>query len=129
MEFRIAIVGSRDFENYDLLKQKVEELMPKKNYDFIIVSGGAKGTDTLAERFAEEKGYKKEIHYAKWHLHGPCAGYLRNHAVVNDADMVIAFWNGISKGTRHVINIAKRDCNRVHVIRLDRLKKEEESGF
>lgn len=103
--------------------------MPKKNYDFIIVSGGARGTDTLAERFAEEKGYKKEIHYAKWHLLGPCAGYLRNHAVVNDADMVVAFWNGISKGTRHVINIAKRDCSRVHVIRLDRLKKEEESGF
>ena len=49
MEYRIAIIGSRDFNNFDFLDKKVKELMPKQDYQFIIVSGGAKGTDTLAE--------------------------------------------------------------------------------
>lgn len=125
MEYRIAIIGSRDFNHFDFLDKKVKELMPKEDYEFIIVSGGARGTDTLAEQFAEKYNYKKEIWRAKWHTHGKCAGYLRNHDIVRNADMVIAFWNGISKGTRHTINIARNDSRRVvHIIRVDNLMKE-----
>lgn len=124
MQYRVAIIGSRDFYNFDFLEEKVKELMPKNHNDFIIVSGGARGTDTLAEQFAEKYGYPKEIHKAKWHLHGKCAGYLRNHEIVRNADMVIAFWNGISKGTKHTINIARDDSNRiVHIIRIDNVPK------
>ena len=65
MEYRIAIIGSRDFNNFDFLDKKVKELMPKQDYQFIIVSGGAKGTDTLAEKFAEKYNYYTEIYRAK----------------------------------------------------------------
>lgn len=125
MEYRIAIIGSRDFYNFEYLDNKVKELMPKQDLEFIIVSGGARGTDTLAEQFAEKYGYQKEIHKAKWHQHGKCAGYLRNHDIVRNSDMVIAFWNGISKGTKHTINIARNEKDRVvHVIRIDNVPKE-----
>ena len=130
MEYRIAIIGSRDFNNFDFLDKKVKELMPKQDYQFIIVSGGAKGTDTLAERFAEKYNYYTEIYRAKWHVHGKCAGYLRNHDIVRNADMVIAFWNGMSKGTKHTINIARHDENRVvHVIRVDNIDEGNNDGI
>lgn len=124
MEYRIAIIGSRDFNNYNYVESKVKELMPKEDLEFIIVSGGARGVDTLAEQFANKYGYKKEIYRAKWHSHGKCAGYLRNHDIVRHADMVIAFWNGISKGTKHTINIAKNGERIVYVIRVDNIPKE-----
>ena len=124
MEYRIAIIGSRDFNNYNYVESKVKELMPKEDLEFIIVSGGARGVDTLAEQFADKYNYAKEIYRAKWHSHGKCAGYLRNHDIVRHADMVIAFWNGISKGTKHTINIAKNGERIVHVIRIDNIPKE-----
>lgn len=127
MEYKIAIIGSRSFNDFDFLDKKVKELMPKQKCDFIIVSGGAKGTDTLAEKFADKYGYKLEVWRAKWHTHGKCAGYLRNHDIVRNANMVIAFWDGMNKGTRHTINIAKNDENRiVYVIRID--KEREING-
>ena len=126
MEYRVGIVGSRDFDNFDFLEKKVLELLPKQEEcDIIIVSGGARGTDTLAERFADKYGYRKEIHRAKWHLQGYCAGYLRNHHIVRNSDLVIAFWNGISKGTRHTINLARRNAKMVKIIRVDSLMKSE----
>ena len=71
--FRLVIAGSRDFNDYDLLKQKCDYYLSKKikdNEDIIIVSGTAKGADLLGERYAKEKGFKIERYPAKWDLYG-----------------------------------------------------------
>lgn len=102
---KIAVVGSRTFTDYDLLVSILDE------YEFdTIVSGGANGADKLGERYAKEKGKKTIIYKPNWHVNGVYrknAGILRNMDIVNESDLVIAFWDGKSPGTNHTISYTK----------------------
>lgn len=100
---RIAIIGSRGFDNYKLV---VETLLPYKSKITTVVSGGARGADTLGEKWAIEHGIKTLIFPADWEKHGKKAGYIRNEEIVKNCDGIIAFWDGISKGTNHSITLA-----------------------
>ena len=100
---RIAVVGGREFSDYVLLAEELQRHMP-----FILVSGGARGADSLAERFANKHGLRKLIFEADWNKYGKSAGYRRNVTIVEHADLVIAFWDGKSKGTKHTIDIAEK---------------------
>lgn len=124
-ELRIIIAGSRDFNDYELLKKSVIEIITKKTMlpDLTrIVSGGARGADTLGERFANEMGLEISRFIPDWDGLGKRAGYVRNaemakFAVEDDNDgMLIAFWDGKSKGTKHMIDLAKRYGLEVHVV-------------
>jgi len=95
---RIAIIGSRTFNDYELLQETLENY---KDQISVIVSGGARGADTLGERWAKENNIKTDIYYPDWDKHGKSAGYIRNKDIVNNSDGVIAFWDGQSKGTQH----------------------------
>lgn len=102
---KIIIAGGRNFENYLLLKLKCDAIL--KNVQVTeIVSGKATGADTLGERYAKERGYKVNPFQADWDKHGKSAGYIRNKAMAEYADCLIAFWDGKSKGTGHMINLA-----------------------
>jgi hypothetical protein len=109
---KLAVVGSRNFKDYKLLKTKLDEL---ENIE-LIISGGANGADSLAEKYADEKGIKKSIHYAEWGRYGKAAGYYRNIDIVNESEMVIAFWDGKSKGTKLSISLAKEKNKKLTVI-------------
>jgi predicted Rossmann fold nucleotide-binding protein DprA/Smf involved in DNA uptake len=109
---KLAIIGSRTFNDYNILK----EICDKLNIDEII-SGGAKGADSLAERYANEKNIPITIFYPDWNKYGKRAGFLRNNTIINYSDEVLAFWNGISKGTNHSISIARKQNKPVTVIR------------
>lgn len=100
----IAIIGSRKHPLHipDMIAKFVDSLPNNTT----IVSGGAKGVDRFAQEFAQLYGLKTIIHYPDWDTYGKRAGFLRNQKIVNDADKVVAFWDGISAGTRHSINIA-----------------------
>jgi len=98
-----AIVGSRDFTDYALFKSIVDWYLPQMTG---VVSGGARGADTLAERYAREQNIPLTVHNAEWNLHGKKAGYLRNKLIVRDADHMIAFLVSNSKGTQHSIDLA-----------------------
>ncbi|MDR0676990.1 MAG: DUF2493 domain-containing protein, partial [Elusimicrobiota bacterium] len=74
----------------------------------MIVSGGAQGADFLAENFAKEYNLKKLIFKPEWKLYGAQAGFLRNTHIVDNSDMLIAFWNGESSGTKDSIVKAKQ---------------------
>ena len=98
---RLAVVGSREFDDYDYLCKILEW------YDIrAIISGGAKGADQLAERYALEHGVAKKLFPAEWDKYGKRAGYLRNQKIVDYADEIVAFWNKQSRGTKHTIDIA-----------------------
>ena len=124
-ELRIIIAGSRDFNDYELLKKSAIEIITKKTMlpDLTrIVSGGARGADTLGERFANEMGLEISRFIPDWDGLGKRAGYVRNaemakFAVEDDNDgMLIAFWDGKSRGTKHMIDLAKRYGLEVHVV-------------
>lgn len=110
MMFKIIIAGGRDFNDYELLKEKCSYYLKDKGKEVTIISGTAKGADTLGEKFASEMGYEIERHPADWDKYGKRAGYLRNEEMAkSDADALIAFWDGKSKGTKHMIDIATRE--------------------
>jgi hypothetical protein len=100
----LAVIGSRDFGDYGLLKEKLNNI---ENIE-LIVSGGADGADKLAEKYANEYKIPKEIIYPNWRKYVKKAGFLRNNTIVEKSDKVIAFWDRVSKGTEHSIKLAKK---------------------
>jgi len=107
---KIAIVGSRSFNDYQYFQQML------KWFTFsYIISGGAKGADTLAKRYAIEHGIPFKEHLPNWDRDGKSAGFIRNQLIVNDCDELIAFWDKTSRGTKHSINIAENAGKPVHI--------------
>lgn len=112
---RVIVAGGRDFNNYQLLRDKLDYYLQNLP-DIEIVSGGAKGADALGERYAEENAYPLKIFPADWDNLGKRAGFVRNSEMAEHADYLIAFWDGKSRGTKHMINIAKRVGLKVKVV-------------
>lgn len=75
----------------------------------------AKGADLLGERYANEKGYKVSRFPADWSSFGKSAGFVRNEEMAQNADALVAFWNGKSRGTQHMIKTAERHKLKVRV--------------
>lgn len=119
--FYCLVVGSRIFDNYELMKEKLDNLLQHQD-KVVIVSGGAKGVDTLAEQYAHEKGYYLEVFPANWKQYGKRAGYIRNeemHKRIAQSDKrgVVAFWDGKSKGTQHNFGLSEKYKNPLRIIR------------
>ena len=105
----IGVVGSRGFRDYKLLERELDVLQSKKRCKITeIVSGGADGADTLAELYALRHFIPLTIYYPDWDQYGRSAGPRRNRDIVQYSDEILAFWDGISPGTKSTINIAKR---------------------
>jgi len=123
---KVAVIGSRNFNDYDLLTMVLKGFKVKT-----IVSGGASGADSLAERFAKEHNIPIKIFKADWQdFSEPCvikvnnfgkynalAGHKRNEKVVSDVDVVIAFWDGKSSGTKDAIKKAESKGITVTIVR------------
>lgn len=101
---RVAVVGSRDFAALDMVVEYVNSL-PN---DTVVISGGAVGVDRVAEQTAKKRGLKVVTHPANWNLHGKAAGQIRNRIIVDDCDTMVAFWDGISTGTKGSISLASK---------------------
>lgn len=118
--FKVIIAGGRDFNDYNLLKSKCDFYLSKIDEEIEIVCGGAKGADSLGEKYAKEKGLSIRYFYADWDLYGKSAGYRRNVEMGNYADALIAFWDGKSKGTKHMIDYALMKKINVRVVKYDK---------
>lgn len=106
--FRTIIAGSREFNDYTLLKNTMDKLLSNIKDNIIIVCGKARGADTLGERYAKEKGHEINYYPANWDLYGKRAGYIRNEQMAQNADALVAFWDGKSKGTKYMITLAHK---------------------
>lgn len=100
---KIAVVGSRDFPDQRIVERFVF-LLPRH---WTIVSGGARGVDRWAEETANYWRRHTDIYPANWNKYGKSAGYIRNNEIVNNCDIVVAFWDLKSKGTKHTIQLAR----------------------
>jgi hypothetical protein len=107
---KVGIVGVRKYDNYNEFKKLLEEILTNLEISVsTVVSGGAKGIDTLAEKWAKENNIPVIIHkpdYSKYP--GYYAPIVRNEFIVDDAELIIAFWDGKSKGTKNTIDITRR---------------------
>jgi len=116
---KVIIAGGRDFDDYKRLCSYCDYLLQYKD-DIEIVSGCAKGADKLGEQYAEERGYPIKRFPADWGSWGNRAGYLRNEEMAIYGDALIAFWNGDSKGTQHMIKIAEINKLQTRIYRYER---------
>jgi hypothetical protein len=118
--FFCLVVGSRSFDDYDFLAAKLDRLL-KRQQKVVIVSGGAEGADSLAKRYAKEKGITYVEFPAEWDRYGKRAGYVRNrkmHEYISKMKKrgCVAFWDGESAGTKQNFALAKEFGNPCRVI-------------
>ena len=98
---KLLIAGSREITDFDLSEYITCDVD-------VILSGGAKGIDLLAEAYADKHRLSKVILKPRYNLYGKAAPIKRNEQLVEMADRVLAVWDGASKGTEHTINYAKK---------------------
>ena len=102
---KVLICGGRDFKDYDRLKKICDNLLTPND---IIICGMAQGADLLGKKYADEHGLSIEKYPADWENLGKKAGFIRNIEMLNNCTHVLAFWDSISKGTKHTIDTAKK---------------------
>ena len=101
---RVVVTGSRGWTDSLVIHDRLARLGPGT----VIVHGNARGVDRIADSQAHMLGYSVERHPADWLRYGRRAGIVRNWEMLDTSpDLVIAFWDGVSRGTRHCIRAAQ----------------------
>ena len=106
---KLLIAGSRSIDAFDF----AEHIPPETD---LIISGGAAGIDTAAERYADEQGIAKVIVRPRYDLYGRAAPIRRNEEMVRMADAILVIWDGKSRGTKYTADYAKKQGKPVTVI-------------
>lgn len=117
IKHKVIIAGGRDFNNYPQLSEYCDYILQFQSalHPIEIVSGCANGADKLGERYADSRGYDIKRFPADWDKFGKSAGYKRNKQMAEYADTLIAFWDGKSRGTKHMIDLAEENRLEVRV--------------
>ena len=125
MNYNIIIAGSRDFTDYEIVKKSLKIFLISKNTSDkpTIICGMARGTDMLGYRLAKEHKLPLKEFPADWSI-GKKAGYIRNEQMAKYAyehgnGVLLAFWDGISKGTKLMIELAKKYNLEIHVFNFE----------
>ena len=110
MIIKIVIAGCRNFNNYELAKEFIDLCISdiRGENEIVIISGGAKGADSIGEQYAKENGFEIQRFPADWKRYGRSAGPKRNKEMAEYCDFAICFWDGKSKGTKSMIGYAEK---------------------
>lgn len=115
---KIAIVGSRTFNDYDKLKNFIQQVCRLEELDpLAVISGGAKGADTLAAQYARENNLELVVFIPDWDKFGRSAGFKRNIDIIDNCDVCFAFWDGKSRGTKHDIELCGQKGKKCYICR------------
>ena len=106
---RIAIVGSRGFCDYKALDEYMQRLLQNipVGTPITVICGGARGADSLGAKWAKVHNHNVEYFIPDWEAHGKRAGYLRNEVMTKTCTHCVAFWDGNSRGTKHMIEYCR----------------------
>ena len=115
---RTIVAGSRDFDDYDMLENTMNGFAKCISSEITVVSGTARGADRLGEMWAQKHDLRVRAFPADWNTYGARAGYLRNVQMAEYAEALVAFWDGESKGTKHMIDTALEKGLIVLVVRV-----------
>ena len=118
-EFKLIIAGGRDFTDALRLEEELLYLAngELEHYAVSIITGMARGADKLAYEFAVRNNVVYYPFPADWDRYGKSAGYRRNEEMANAAHGLLAFWDGKSRGTSHMIDTMSEMNKPVHIIR------------
>ena len=116
MAKKVVIGGCRDYADYVFFKSRIDEILKDEKDEIIIISGHCSGVDLMGERYAAENGFNVKIFLPEWGKYGRAAVPIRNKKMVACADLVIAFWDGRSKGTRSLIKCAQNSKKDIIII-------------
>ena len=105
--YKLMISGSRGIKDSKKIYDELEKIFAA-HPDFILISGGARGVDSIAEEWAKSRNLPIEQHKPDWAKYGKGAGIVRNKEMVLAADYVLIFWDGESKGTKSVIDFCEK---------------------
>ncbi len=109
---RTIIAGSRSINDIAL----VDKVMQSCPWPItFVLTGGARGVDQIAEQIAKVRKIHGEVYLADWEQFGKTAGFRRNVQMADDATALVAIWDGESKGTAHMIKVAKEKGLRVAI--------------
>lgn len=112
---KTIISGSRTISE-KLAKRVLTAIFPQLDFrPSLIISGGASGVDTGASQYAQENNIPFQLYPALWNLHGKSAGALRNIEMAQNGEFLLAVWDGESKGTEHMIKVAKDYNLSIHI--------------
>ena len=125
MILKIVIAGCRNYNNYDEAKDYIDFCIReiKKNNTIVILSGGCRGADAIGERYAIENGYEIRKFVADWDKYGKAAGPIRNEQMAIEADYIICFWDYKSRGTKSMIENAKKYSKPYKIKNISLIKK------
>jgi len=115
--FRVIIAGGRDFADFELLERTMDNLLANSVDDVQVICGMARGADSLGGVYAAKKKYSVQYFPADWDKYGKAAGYKRNEQMAQNADALVAFWDGESRGTENMLDIAANKGIPVRIIR------------
>lgn len=115
-ENRVIVAGTRSYTDEVGLFQELNRYLPTLTGTVAILSGGARGADCLGEWYAVQQQLPVKRFPAKWERDGKQAGFLRNTRMADVATHLVAFWDGQSAGTRHMIETARARSISTHVV-------------
>ena len=114
---KVIIAGGRDYYNYEQLENRCNHILQHHLPNVEIVSGTARGADQVGEQYAKKHHLGLKLFPADWDTFGKSAGYRRNTEMAEYADGLIAFWDGKSRGTKHIIDLATTAGIEVFIVR------------
>lgn len=110
---RVIVAGSREIVDFSI----IESAIIKSGFAITeIISGTARGVDKLGELYGEKNNIRVTRFPADWNRYGKSAGYIRNEEMAKNADALIAIWDGKSRGTKNMIDIATKKELKVFVL-------------
>ena len=115
-KFQVVVAGGRDFSNYPLLCKKLDHLFQNRQ-PTAIISGLARGADTLGRQYALERDIQVLEFPAHWNELGKRAGMVRNREMLEAADAVVVFWDSVSKGTANMVEITQKAGLPLRIVR------------
>lgn len=121
---KLAIVGSRSINNDELVIDFINECYPKLSKVKLIISGGAPGVDTIAEKYAKENKIKTKIFIPNWEKYGDQAHFIRNSNIISGCDECIIIWDGHSECTKQDIDLCYEMGKKCYIYNLSENCKE-----
>ena len=117
MKKKILIAGSREYDNYEEAEEVLNDFFADAE-DALILSGACRGADKIGERYAEMHGFELKRYPADRKRYGRGADPIRNEEMVRDADVIICFWDGKSRGSRNMIKCAERFGKKLYIVNI-----------
>lgn len=114
---KVIIAGTRTFSDYAFMMERMDYFLQNAQHPIEVVSGTAPGADRMGERYARERGYDITLFAPDWDQHGSAAGPIRNEYMAAYATHAVIFWDGVSRGSFSMINLAKQYGLKLRVVK------------